>query len=105
MSLFSPSPDSTWKNIFEVRIEKSKPRWRIPLRNLASNEGNLAVYDGKFLWRIDVDMDAEDFLAGEADSFQERFSKALPDHQFPYHEHGLPPIVFAQITGASVASL
>jgi hypothetical protein len=90
---------------FSIQIDKSEPQGPLSIEQIVSSEGSFAVHDGQYLWRVDVIVESADPKSSLAERFADRSTKAIPDHDFPYHQHGLSPIVFAQITGAIVAKL
>ena len=85
------------EHFFEVKVEKLQPKDPIPLHELISDEGNFAVYARSFLWRVDVSLESRSSAVSHPNP--------VPSDQFRYHEYGLPPVVYAHITGALTASL
>lgn len=86
--------------LFEIEVEKTQPKDPIPLQELVSHEGDFAVYDGEFLWRVRVSMEFSDSATDHPPP-----PHSVPDNEFSYHEHGLPAVVYAHITGALAAWL
>ena len=83
---------------FEIAVEKYFPVGPVDFDQIKWDEGSFLVWVGDDLWYVDISLS----MANPNDLPD---TNAIPDSEFPYHEHGLSPIIFSQITGAIVANL
>lgn len=90
---------------FEVQIRKSEPEGPLSSQDLASNEDSFVVHDGTFLWRVSISKESPEAQPSLTERLANSRWKTVPDAEFRYDEHGLPAIVYAQITGVIVANL
>ena len=83
---------------FEVLAGQYVLKGPVDFDNEEWDEGSFLVWDGNELWQIKTTLST-------TDSSTEYEMEVIPDDEFHYHEFGLSPIVFSQITGAIVANL